>query len=169
MVHKTLRFVVKASVLSSVYCSLSHAESAPRQSAPRESPFERASYPHFGQGIERRLTSPLPPAVKSGGLRMPSFIAWPPGLPNSGYSSKHLALGVGTTECVIHCVERRSVDPGMSLASVVLAGVGAAGLATGLVLVIATPPGGPDTTSLVPSFRVRVSGQRALASARWRF
>jgi hypothetical protein len=152
MIRKRLRFSPKIFVGVVVLTSLAHAEK-PLASL------------QAGDDLERRLTAPLPPAVKAGGVRMPGFIA-PPGPPL--LSPKHAALGAGTTECVTHCVERRSVDPGMSRASVVLAGVASAGLATGIVLVLAAPADSEDT-SLIPAFRLRVSGQRALASARWRF
>jgi hypothetical protein len=154
MIQHRTRFRAKVFLFSSVVASLAHAEK-PADSA------------RAGEGLERRLTTPLPPAVPSGGVRLPSFIS----LPGSGLplvSAKHAALGAGTSECVTHCVERRSVDPGMSRASVVLAGVASAGLATGIVLVLAAP-GDAEGAQLIPAFRFRVSGQRALASARWRF
>jgi hypothetical protein len=153
MIRKRFRFSAKVLLGGVVLTSLARAE-------------KPAEARQAGDGLERRLTAPLPPAVRSGGVRMPGFIALPGGPPL--ISPKHAALGAGTTECVTHCVERRSVDPGMSRASVVLAGVASAGLATGIVLVLAAP-GDAENTSLIPAFRLRVSGQRALASARWRF
>jgi hypothetical protein len=157
MISTRYRLAAKLLVLGSLFTSTARAE------FPRASGLDR----HARAGFERRLTAPLPPAVRSGGIRMPSFIALP-GSVLPAVLPKHAALGAGLTECVTHCVERRSSDPGMSRASAVLAGLASAGLATGLVLVLATP-GRSENVNLLPAFRLRVSGQRALASARWRF
>jgi hypothetical protein len=154
MIPTRHRFAAKLFVLGSLLTSLAHAE------------FPRASAPG-AHGFERRLTAPLPPAPRSGGIRLPRFIALP-GSALPPVSVKHAALGAGLTECVTHCVERRSSDPGMSRASVVLAGLASAGLATGVVLALAAPVRS-ESAHLLPAFRLRVSGQRALASVRWRF
>jgi hypothetical protein len=59
-------------------------------------------------------------------------------------------------------------DPPRATASMVLAGVGALGVLTGVVLTV-TQPERPERPSLAPALRLKLSGQRALASADWRF
>jgi hypothetical protein len=102
---------------------------------------------------------------------LPAFIAWQPGAqPRIGLPvpAKHAALTGGGSECATHCVERRGIERGKNLTSAVLAGVASAGLATGFVLVLTTPSV-PERVSVVPSFRLKFSADRAVASARWRF
>jgi hypothetical protein len=106
------------------------------------------------------LTPPLP-----FGLRLPKFLAFgsAPAPAARGSSSVPRA-----TDCRVYCAAGPVTDRTRSTTSAILAGVGAAGVVTGVVLTFAKQE--PERRlTLAPTFGVKLSGQRALASADWRF
>jgi hypothetical protein len=72
------------------------------------------------------------------------------------------------TECRAHCAAGPITDRTRATASAILAGVGALGLVTGVVITI-SQTARVEQPTLVPTFRVKLSGQRAVANADWRF
>jgi hypothetical protein len=99
------------------------------------------------------------------GLRLPKFL-------NFGGSSAPAAPGSMNiprpTDCRADCASGPVTDRTRATASAILAGVGAAGVVTGVVLTFSKPRR-IDRARLAPTFRVKLSGQRAFASADWRF
>jgi hypothetical protein len=59
-------------------------------------------------------------------------------------------------------------DRSRATTSAILAGVGAAAVVTGVVLTIAGPRK-RERPGLAPTFRMKLSGQRGVASADWSF
>ena len=100
------------------------------------------------------------------GLRLPKFLAFGG---SSGASVVQGSTNVpGATDCRAECASGPVTDRTRATASAILAGVGAAGVVTGVVLTFSKPRR-IDRAQLAPTFRVKVSGQRAFASADWRF
>lgn len=163
MIEKQLRFALKLCALGLSVATLARAEQGRGLKLWR-------SHGDLSGG-QRKIASGQAAVPARRALALPTFIAWQPGSqppPGTPSPAKHASLsGVGL-DCATHCVERRGLERGQSVTSAVLAGVASAGLATGFVLVLATPERS-ERASLVPSFRLRVSSERAVASARWRF
>jgi len=119
----------------------------------------------------RAYAAPAAPVSRSPtfvlGLKLPSFLAvgsWSP----PATSTRAISHGPRPTECRDHCAAGPVTDRTRAAASAILAGVGALGVATGVVLTVAGSRQ-PERASLTPLFRVKLSGQRAIASADWRF
>ncbi|HEX6271572.1 MAG TPA: hypothetical protein VFZ53_00960 [Polyangiaceae bacterium] len=133
----------------------------PKRSVPEPSP--RALH---GFETVRMRAFPRPPAIAFG-LRLPRFLAIGSGSPPA-LAPRAVSHGPRPTECRHQCASGAVTDRTRKTASTILAGVGALGVTAGVVLNITTPPRS-DQPTLAPSFRLKLSGQRAIASADWRF
>ena len=151
--------------LGSCLCGLLVAPSAfseePRNT-PRAAGTHTATLRAEPNGAASRHALPLP-----FGLRLPKFLAF------QGFSSPSMSTrGAPTTrptDCRYQCTGTQvAADPSRATTSAILAGVGAAALVTGVVLTIATPRK-REQPGLAPTFRMKLSGQRAVASADWSF
>ncbi len=97
------------------------------------------------------------------------FVAVGPS-PSSALAARaaNLPRGAGL-ECRAHCTDGRvTSNRSLDVASRVLAGVAGAAVATGVVLCFAQPSAG-ERNVVVPVFRLKLSGSRAVASAGWQF
>lgn len=162
MILSKLGFTVGLCIASVTVTSIARAEDARDR--------RRRKVVRSIEGLDRKLTEPLPAlSARLRSVRLPTFLAPTPqvALRQTPLQSKAPALS-GNGDCARYCVERRGIEQPKRLASRVLAGVASAGLATGVVLVI-VKPSRPDERGLVPSLRLRVGGERAVALARWKF
>jgi hypothetical protein len=101
------------------------------------------------------------------GLRLPKILslgAWSAPAPSARVPSH----APRPTECRSHCAEGPITDRGRATTSAILAGVGGLAVVTGVVLTFSTPRQS-ERLDLAPKFRVKLSGQRAVASADWSF
>jgi hypothetical protein len=125
-------------------------------------------------------TRPLLPRFE---LTRASFISHSPTLPFGLRLPKILSIGSAPapatgahvishaprpTECRSHCAEGPVTDRSRAITSAILAGVGGAAVMTGVVLTFSAPRQ-RERPTLAPTFRVKLSGQRAVASADWSF
>jgi hypothetical protein len=106
------------------------------------------------------------------GLRLPAFIAFGvAGMSTGGALATMIAAhsSLASPDCGSKCSDAR-VARSRSLAatSKILAGVAAAGIGTGIVLVFSAPRE-RERRGLVPSLRVKVSANRAVAGVIWKF
>jgi hypothetical protein len=121
---------------------------------------------HYRREPVGRRGAPRPAAIAFG-LRLPSFLSvgsWSA----SGLGPRSISHGPRPTECRSHCAAGEVTDRTRATVSTILAGVGALGVTTGVVFSIASPRRS-ERSSLAPSFRLKLSGQRAIASADWKF
>ena len=101
------------------------------------------------------------------GLRLPKILSlgsWS-APPTSAHVVSHAPR---PTECRSHCAEGPVTDRSRATTSAILAGVGGLAVVTGVVFTI-TKPRQSEQPGLAPTFGVKLSGQRAVASADWRF
>jgi hypothetical protein len=101
------------------------------------------------------------------GLRLPKILSFGPS------SAPALAPRVPShalrqMECRSYCAEGALSDRTRATTSAILAGVGGLALVTGVVLTVSKPRQS-EQFGLAPLFRLKLSGQRAVASADWRF
>jgi hypothetical protein len=130
---------------------------APSASASRPLPgsFEPPRAP------PRRVSTSTP------GVRLPAFLSL--GAGHAPVLAPRVATAPRAVDCRLQCTGMHvAADPPRATASMVLAGVGALGVLTGVVLTV-TQPERPERSSLAPALRLKLNGQRALASADWRF
>jgi len=122
---------------------------------------DRAAHASLAPGVRSRTSRP---AV--GFLR---FVAVGPA-PAYSFTTKAATVQRGTGfECHAHCTDGRvSNIRSLEMASRVLAGVAGAAVATGVALCFAQATSS-ERVSLVPVLRLKVSGDRAVASAGWNF
>ncbi len=119
--------------------------------------------------------SPLPasataPSLQSG-LRLPAFIALGVGGLSAGGAVVTGIVGSfrhddPKLDCGKYCGRRPETDKTLAVTTRVLAGVAAASVSVGLVLLLSSPKERPSFT---PSLGVNVSGTKATAKAIWRF
>jgi hypothetical protein len=131
----------------------------------------RSSTTGVSQPSPLRFEPPRAPlrrvARASSGFRLPTFLSF--GSPSTSVLAPRVASAPRAVECRQHCTGSNvAVDPPRASASLVLAGVGALGVLTGVVLTI-TQPKRHERASVAPALRLKLSGQRAFASADWRF
>jgi hypothetical protein len=101
------------------------------------------------------------------GLRLPQFLSQNGG--SVPATNAHVIThGPRPTECRSHCAEGPVTDRARATTSAVLAGVGGLAVVTGVVLSISLPRRF-EGSGLSPTFQVKLSGQRAVAGANWRF
>ncbi len=124
--------------------------------------------------VPARALSPLPTsatALPSSGLRLPAFIAFGVGGLSAGGAVVTGLVGSfrhddPKLECGRYCERKPETDQTLAVTTRVLAGVAAASVSAGLVLLLASPKERPSFT---PSLGVNVSGTKATAKAIWRF
>jgi hypothetical protein len=101
------------------------------------------------------------------GLRLPKILSLGPG--SAPTTSARVPLHAPRpTDCRSHCAEGPVTDRGRATRSAILAGVGGLAVVTGVVFTF-TVPRQSERPGLAPTFGVKLSGQRAVASADWRF
>ena len=106
-------------------------------------------------------------ATAASSFRLPTFLSF--GSSSASVLAPRVASAPRAVECRQHCTGSNvAADPPRATASFVLAGVGALGVLTGVVLTI-TQPKRHERASVAPALRLKLSGQRAIASADWRF
>jgi hypothetical protein len=101
---------------------------------------------------------------------LPAFIAFGvAGMSTGGALATMLAAHSNEADCGSKCSDAR-VARSRTLYSTsrVLAGVAAAGIGAGVVLVLSAPSE-PERRSLVPALRIKFSGTRAVAGVVWKF
>jgi hypothetical protein len=106
-------------------------------------------------------------------IRLPAFIAFGVGgLGASGALATGLMAGGrynDPTNCTNHCGDGHAVSSrALATTSAVLAGVAAAGIGAGIVLLLTTPAR-PEKNPLVPALRLKLTAEKAAAGAVWRF
>jgi hypothetical protein len=129
-------------------------------------------HPAAGRSTPRRLeatraASVPQTATPAFGLRLPkilSFGSWSVPM-TSGHVVSH---GPRPTECRSHCAEGPVTDRTRATTSTVLAGVGALAVVAGVVITVSKPRQS-ERSVLAPTFRMKLSGQRAVATADWKF
>jgi hypothetical protein len=99
-------------------------------------------------------------------LRLPKVLSFSGSAPAT--NAHVITHGARPTECRSHCAEGPVRDRARATTSAILAGVGGLAVVTGVVLSISLPRQ-LERPGLSPTFRVKLSGQRALASADWSF
>jgi hypothetical protein len=104
--------------------------------------------------------------------RLPAFIALGIGGLGAGGAIVTEIVGSGRhddpkLDCGTHCGPGHDGDHSLALATKVLAGIGAAGVGTGLVLMLTSPR--KEAPALTPSFKFNFSGTKVTAKAVWRF
>jgi hypothetical protein len=162
MIRVTLRIA-----LGPFLCGLLVASSAFSEE-PRSRP--RAAITHTAlHGVEPKSPAGLRHAPSLPfGLRLPRFLAF------GGWSAPSMTTrGAPSTprptDCRYQCTGTQvPTDRSRATTSAILAGVGAAAVVTGVVLTIAVPRK-RERPGLAPTFRMKLSGQRAVASADWSF
>jgi hypothetical protein len=136
----------------------------------------KADEPHRSSAstrpLPRRFELTRPAAVSHSptlpfGLRLPKMfsIGSAPAPATSAHVFSHAPR---PTECRSHCAEGPVTDRSRAITSAILAGVGGAAVMTGVVLTFSAPRQ-RERPTLAPTFRVKLSGQRAVASADWSF
>jgi hypothetical protein len=164
MIHPRRKRAVFAFLLLVAQASRAAAED-------RKTPVQRAPPLQIPLQIKRTLPKSDPPKTWLG-LRLPAFIAFGVGgLGTGGAIVTRLATSssLQSAECGSSCMDARiSRNETLSTTSTVLAGVAAAGIGTGIVLLLLSPSR-PERSSLAPALRLRVSSQRAIAGVVWKF
>jgi hypothetical protein len=106
------------------------------------------------------------------GLRLPAFIAFGVGgLSTGGAVATRIAANstIQNADCGANCSDARVArSKTLSLTSTVLAGVAAAGVGTGIVLLLCSPSDS-ERVGLAPALKLRVSSQKAVAGVVWKF
>jgi hypothetical protein len=157
-----------ASVLSLAISttSLVRAEGAQRGAQPKLSMPARTAAPRAA------LRAP-PRQVRRSSFRLPAFMAL--GVGGLGASGA-LATGLlasgrynDPANCTTHCNDDRTIsNRTLALTSGILAGVAAAGISAGVVLLLVNPAR-TEKFSLVPALRLKLSTGKAAAGAVWTF
>jgi hypothetical protein len=144
-------------------------QSAAPEQAPSSTPPRSAS-----------LTAPAsvfasPPAVQDrpSPFRLPAFIAFGVGgLSASGAIATGLIANGrynDPSNCSTHCTDSHTLSSRtLAVTSGILAGVAAAGIGAGVVLLL-TKPAHAERNRLVPALRLKLSAEKAAAGAVWRF
>jgi hypothetical protein len=165
MIHPRRKRAVFALLLLVAQASRAGAED-------RKTPLvQRAPPQQVPLQTKRSLPKSDPPKTWLG-LRLPAFIAFGVGgLGTGGALATRLATSssLQSAECGSSCMDARiSRNETLSTTSTVLAGVAAAGIGTGIVLLLLSPSR-PERSNLAPALRLRVSTQKAVAGVVWKF
>jgi hypothetical protein len=153
------------------------AESKPSQSTPSPAPkpVPTVILPRAASTKAAPAALAATPAMKDrgGSLRLPAFVALGVGgLSASGAIATGLIASGRYNDpanCSTQCNDSHTISSKtLAVTSGILAGVAAAGVGVGVVLLL-TNPAHAEQNSLVPKLRLRVSAERAAAGAVWTF
>lgn len=156
-----------ASLIVAVYASHAAAET-PKNPAVPASAQQAALAPG-----RLTLSAPQPAQpFRLFGLRLPAFIAFGVGgLSTGGAVATRIAANsnIQSADCGSKCSDARVArSKTLSFTSTVLAGVAAAGVGTGIVLLLCSPSDS-ERVGLAPALKLRVSSQKAVAGVVWKF
>jgi hypothetical protein len=126
----------------------------------------------FVLGVSAELRADPKVPARRAFVQLPSFISIGGLGPSNGVRSIVEARGGGpsSSDCGARCVGGGNghVPRDRAVAAAIATGVAAAGIGVGLVIFL-TKHSRADEKTGVPEFRLKVSGQKAGASAVWRF
>jgi hypothetical protein len=150
-----------------------HASHAAAESPQIPAVSARAAQQPALAPVRLTLAAPQPaPPFRLFGLRLPAFIAFGVGgLSTGGAVATRIAASSSTqnADCGANCSDARVArSKTLSFTSTVLAGVAAAGIGTGIVLLLCSPSDS-ERVGLAPALKLRVGTQKAVAGMVWKF